>query len=72
MVQPRLHRVVFGLVRSIVVPTGESPGLTSASFTAVAPNCDDVRCPHETVEVTRGVAGICPCNDDISVPILVF
>ena len=50
----------------------ESACLTSASFTAVAPNCDDVRCPHDTVEVTRGAAGICPSIGDISVTVLVL
>jgi hypothetical protein len=28
--------------------------------TAVAANCDTVRCPPDTVVVTKGVAGICP------------
>ena len=49
------------------VSDSESAGLTSAPFTGISANCDDARCPHDTVEVTRGVAGICPSIGDISV-----
>lgn len=64
-----LYRAVLGLVGSIFVTRISRPYVRffHQSSTAVANNCDDVPCPSDTREVTRGNSGICPIGNDLMI-----